>query len=72
VTRHQRLQKNMRNPGRQKRRHRNRAHRIFRRKAQEEFASWMQDRLRAQQIIEHELWGLRINRPQAIVSMPAL
>lgn len=67
MTRHQRLKRTMRSPARQARRRKNRAHRIFRRKAQEEFAVWMEDRLRAQQIIEYELWGLRINRPQALV-----
>lgn len=57
----------MRNPARLARRRKNRAHRIERRAAQLELADWIEQRARQRRIIQDELIGLQVHRPQPIV-----
>lgn len=66
MTRHQRLTRNMRNPGRLARRRKNRRHRVARQKAREEFAAWLEREARARRIMWDEMIGMQVQRPQAI------
>jgi hypothetical protein len=72
MTRHQRLRRTMRSPARQHRRAKNRIHRRARQKAGEEFAAWMRERLWAQQLIQDELLGMQVQRPQAIAEVTSV
>lgn len=67
MTRHQRLQKNMRSPGRQHHRSKNRAHRAVRRAAHQEMAAWLEQRVREQSWFWHERTGMLVHRPQDLI-----